>query len=166
MTPSVEQILAELERTATPATLERVRALVSALLDAHAAGLGKLMALLDARGEAGRAIAREATRDRAIESLLLLHGLHPIGLHDRVQAALDGVAPALRAQGAEAKILVAAEGRVEIRIDALPGGLPRSNVRSIIENALIEAAPDAACDVAIGFDDAATFVPVSRLGAR
>ena len=166
MTPDIEKLLGELERTAPPATLDRVRALVAAVLDAHTAGLEKVMALLAARGEVGAAIAKELVRDRAVESLLLLHGVHPLALSERVQAALDGIAPALRAQGAATVVLGAGPDRVDVRIDAVPGGTPRgSNVRGVVEQALIDAAPDVVTiDVTLGFDDAATFVPVSRLG--
>ena len=163
MNVEIDKLLGELERTSTPASLDRIRALVAALLEVHTQGLARIMAALEHRGEIGAVIAQDLLKDRAVESLLLLHGLHPMSLEDRVRAALDLVAPALRASGAQAVMLLATAGRVEIRLDAIVGGNPRSNVRTIVENALIEAAPDASIDISIGFDDAATFIPASRL---
>lgn len=157
MTGAIEQLLAELERSATPATLDRVRALVAALLDAHAAGLARALEVIAAHGEAGAAIADALARDRAVEPLLLLHGVHPVPVGERVRRALDGIAPALRAQGAVAAVLAAGA----IRIDALPGGAPKQGVRTLVEQALLDAAPDATIEITLGFDD--SFVPVSRL---
>jgi hypothetical protein len=166
MTGDIDKLLAELERMATPPALERVRALVAALLDAHAAGLGRVTSLLEMRGEAGHAILKELVRDRDVESLLLLHGLHPVELAARVDTALAGLTTALHARGVQAVVLTAANGRVAVRIDALAGGVPQGSARQLVEHALGEAAPDADVEITLGFDDAATFVPVARLGAR
>src|SRR5262249_23665673 len=159
MTDDIDRLLAELQRMASPPVLDRVRALVAALLDVHATGLGRVMSLLDARGEAGQAIRRELLRDREVEKLLLLHGLHPIALAGRVEAALADIAPALRAQGAATVVLAAEAGRVAVRIDAVATAAPRGNVRSLVEQALVDAAPDAEVEIALGFADA--FVPVA-----
>jgi hypothetical protein len=164
MTDDIDKLLAELQRMASPPVLDRVRALVATLLDVHAAGLARVLDLLDARGEAGHAIRRELVRDREIEKLLLLHGLHPVELAGRVEHALAELAPALRASGAAAVVLAADGGRVVVRIDALAGAVPRGNVRQLVEHALVEAAPDAELEVSLGYADA--FVPVSRLGVR
>ena len=160
----IDKLLADLERTAPPPVLDRVRELVGALLDVHAAGLDTIMGVLTARGEPGRAIVNELVRDRTVHSLLLLHGVHPISLLGRVQTALAEVAPALRSQGAVAALVLADNGRVVVRIDALPDERPRGTVRQLVEQALGEAASDAAVEVTLGFDDAANFVPVGRLG--
>ena len=166
MTGEIEKLLAELERTTPVPTLDRVRALVALVLDVHAAGLAAVMNLLAMRGEAGQDIARELVRDRAVESLLLLHGLHPVPLADRAHAALDALAPALRTHGVTGVVLAARDGRLSVRIDPLPGATPRGSARQLVEQTLGEAAPDAELDVSLGFDDAATFVPVSRLGGQ
>jgi hypothetical protein len=166
MTGDIDKLLAELERMAAPPVLERVRALVAALLDVHAAGLRRVTSLLDMRGEAGQAIGRELVRDREVESLLLLHGLHPIALAARVDTALAALTTALHARGVQAVVLTAADGRVAVRLDPLVGGAPQGGARQLVEHALGDAAPDAEIDVSLGFDDAASFVPVGRLVAR
>ena len=164
MTGEIERLLAELERTTPAPTLDRVRALVALLLDVHGAGLAAVMNLLALRGELGRDVMRELARDRAVESLLLLHGLHPMPLEARARTALDQLAPALRTHGVTCVLLAAEAGRIAVRLDPLPATTPRGNPRQLVEHALGDAAPDAEVEVALGYDDAASFVPVSRLG--
>jgi hypothetical protein len=68
----VEALVEQLEATADPALREQIRALVRAVLEVHALGLQRLLALAGPDSA-----ARFARADELVASLLLLHDLHP-----------------------------------------------------------------------------------------
>ncbi len=144
----VERLVTELEALPDPRARATARAVVAAVLELHGAGLARLVELVRATGEPGRACIESAARDPAVASLLLLHGLHPVDLPTRVAGALAGV------PGAELiAIDEGAEAKVHVRARA-------ASVRAV-EARLLEAAPDAT--VSVESDGGDAFVPLARL---
>ena len=127
----VEALVDAVERAADPVARDAARELTQTLLDLHRAGLEKLLALVT-RPE-------DCVRDELLSSLLLLHGLHPVSLEARVRQALERLGPLLRARGADAELLAAGEESVRVRLR----GEDTTALRSIIEEAVCAAAPDA-----------------------
>src|SRR5206468_10592217 len=85
--------------------------------------------------------------DDLIASLLLLHNLHPEDLHTRVRHAMERVRPQLEAQGGEAELVgISDQGVVRLRLHKAGGGCAStaSTLKSLLEEAVAEAAPDAA----------------------
>src|SRR5262245_37351497 len=76
----IEALVETLEQTADPATRAAARELMATLLDLHRAGLARLLEVV------GRAevVAEACADDELIRTLLLLHGLHPAPLEERV----------------------------------------------------------------------------------
>ena len=72
-----------------PAAEELVRLLVGLYGD----GLTHIVGALREEGEAGAETLDRLTGDPLVESLLLLHGLHPLDVDARIQRALDRVGP-------------------------------------------------------------------------
>jgi Fe-S cluster biogenesis protein NfuA len=140
----LDALLQGVERFADPAAQAHTRATVRAVLDLHGAGLGRLLDHLRAAGEAGRAVLDACARDEVVAGLLLLHGLHPLGLEDRVRQALDDVRPYLRSHGGGVELLGVADGVVRLRLDGSCNGCPSSGVtmRQTIEEAILGKAPD------------------------
>jgi hypothetical protein len=127
--------------------------LVRAILDVHAAGLARVL-------EVGAEVAPALVADDMISSLLLLHGLHPAPMEERVMQALERIGPHLRRRGATAHLVSISEGVVRIRLDGAP-------LTEIVEEAVYGLAPEAAqviveCPAAMPDD----FVPISSLVAR
>jgi hypothetical protein len=90
----VEELLAELQSTADPTVHQRAEALVSLLVEFYGAGLERILALV-AREPSGELIVRRLAQDDFLASLLVLHGLHPVPVEDRVHEALEGLRPQL-----------------------------------------------------------------------
>ncbi|HZS40083.1 MAG TPA: NifU family protein [Polyangia bacterium] len=130
----LETLVGEVERLGDAAARDKTRAIVRAVLDLHAAGLERLFAVVATRGEPiERAILDGCAADPLVASLLLLHGLHPLGLEARVRAALDE----LRAAPGDVELIGIADGVVRVRVAS-------AALRTSVEAALVEAAPDAA----------------------
>src|SRR5215831_16590343 len=90
----VEELLAVLRSAggkAAPAAEELVRL----LLGLYGDGLGHIMAALRDEGGAGSGVLDRLLADPLVESLLLLHALHPMDVDARIQRALDRVRPYL-----------------------------------------------------------------------
>ena len=128
----VEALLDEVE-TFPPAEREVATELVQALLDMYGEGLSRIVA-------AGSI----PVEDELVAHLLLLHGLHPVPLHDRVVGALDEVRPYLVAHGGGVELLGVDEGVVHLRLEGACNGCPSSalTLTSAVEEAIMRAAPD------------------------
>lgn len=128
----VATLVERLERHPDPAARETARELMSTVLELHVRGLARLLELSDTRRVEG-ALSDEPV----LASLLLLHGLHPTPLADRVTRALERLVPALTRAGGSCELLEI--GPRELRVRARG---PES-VRGVIQEALERAAPDA-----------------------
>ena len=140
----LDALLREAERLSDPAAQRHARALVRAVLDLHGAGLGRLLGHLDEAGEAGRQVLDACARDPVVSGLLLLHGLHPLGVEDRVRQALDDVRPALRAHGGNVELLEVGDGVVRLRLQGNCHGCPSSaaTMQQTVEEAILNRAPE------------------------
>jgi Fe-S cluster biogenesis protein NfuA len=127
----VETLLEEVEALADPAARDTAVELVGALLDLYGEGLRRL--LDGARAE-----------DELVAHLLLLHGLHPEDVEERVLAALAEVRPYLEQHGGDVELLGVDDGVVRLRLQGHCHGCPSSTatLRLAIEEAIHRTAPD------------------------
>jgi hypothetical protein len=92
--------------------------------------------------------------------LLLLYGLHPDNLETRVIKALDALTGRLRKLNCEVKLISIQEGAVQVRLY----GPARKDLRSIVEGALYDLAPDLTSLTVLGVEDESSgFVPLESL---
>jgi Fe-S cluster biogenesis protein NfuA/nitrite reductase/ring-hydroxylating ferredoxin subunit len=120
--------------------------LVRLLVGLYGEGLEHIVAALAARDEAGADLLASLTEDPLVESLLLLHDLHPLGVDERVQRALDRVRPYLGSHAGGVQYLGASDGVARLRLEGSCNGCPSSTVtvKLAIEGAVLEAAPEVA----------------------
>jgi Fe-S cluster biogenesis protein NfuA len=140
----VEQLLAELGEEADARVSERAEELVSLLVDVYGAGLARIVEIV-ATSEDSAALADGFAADDLVASLLILHGLHPLGVAERVQRALDGVRPYLGSHAGGVELLgIDDDGVVRLRLEGSCDGCPSSamTVKLAIERAILEAAPE------------------------
>jgi Fe-S cluster biogenesis protein NfuA len=140
----IETLIEEIERFADPAAQAKTREIVQVLLEFHGAGLARLVGHVAEAGTPGRSILEAFERDDLVANLLLLHGLHPQDLGERVARALDQVRPRLRSHGGDVELLGIEGGVVRLRMRGSCHGCPSSTatLRQTIETAIYEAAPD------------------------
>jgi Fe-S cluster biogenesis protein NfuA len=162
-------LVAELEHISDPESRAGAKALVQLLLDLHAAGLEQVMEIASADSDAGAGLIDRLGRDPLVSSLLVLYGLHPLHLEDRVAQAVEKVAPSVRKGGGKLELLSAEHGfvRVHVQLEGHTCGSTGKTLRTMVEDALYEAAPDMQALVIEGLDEpsgAAGFVPLNKLG--
>jgi Fe-S cluster biogenesis protein NfuA len=127
-------------RDAAPAAEELVRLLVGLYGD----GLSHIVAVLREQGQPGVAMLHNLAEDPLVESLLLLHDLHPLDVDARVQRALDRVRPYLGSHAGGVEYLGVHDGVARLRLEGSCHGCPSSTVtvQLAIEGAVQEAAPE------------------------
>jgi Fe-S cluster biogenesis protein NfuA len=132
----VDARLAALERLPTPARAAATEA-VAAVVELYGEGVRRLLAL-----EPG--LAERAAGDDVVAQLLLIHGLHPMPIAERVEGALDEVRPYLRSHGGGVELLGVEAGVVHLRLEGTCNGCPSSSatLRGAVEDAIQRAAPD------------------------
>ena len=141
----IEELLASL-RSRGGAAADTAEELVRLLVGMYGDGLAAIMAALAEEGEAGRAIVDRLTADPLVEGLLLLHGLHPLDVDERIQRALDRVRPYLGSHAGGVQYLGVRDGVARLRLEGSCHGCPSSTVtvRLAIEGAVQDAAPEVA----------------------
>ncbi|WP_328334491.1 NifU family protein [Kribbella sp. NBC_00382] len=136
----IDVLLDEVQRRAEPEVTDKVEELVRAVLSLHGAGLEQLLAHLDEQQ------VRGVLEDDLVAGMLLLHDLHPDDVATRIQAALDSVRPYLGSHAGGIDYLgIDDDGIVHLRLQGSCEGCPGSTatVRLTVENAVLDAAPEA-----------------------
>jgi Fe-S cluster biogenesis protein NfuA len=148
---AIEALLDRLDALPDPAARELATATVQALLALEREGLRRVVERV------GPAQARALADDELVGHLLLLHGLHPVPVEQRVRDALAGVRPYLESHGGDVELLGVADGVVRLRLEGSCEGCPASamTLKLAIEEAVLSAAPDVERVEAEGVDDPA-----------
>ena len=143
----VEALLAELGSQAGPQVAAAAEELVSCLVDLYGAGLTEIVKIIGADAEAGQRLMGQLAGDPLVESLLLLHDLHPLPVAARVQRAIEAVMPQLGAHPGQVTFDgVDDQGVIHLRLERGGHGCGSSSeaVQAAIEEAVAVAAPEAA----------------------
>jgi Fe-S cluster biogenesis protein NfuA/nitrite reductase/ring-hydroxylating ferredoxin subunit len=140
----VEELLATLRsgRVQDPAPV--AEELVRLLVGLYGDGLSHIVAALADQGAPGAQMLERLTEDPLVESLLLLHDLHPLDVDARVQRALDRVRPYLGSHAGGVEYLGVRDGVARLRLEGSCHGCPSSTVtvQLAITGAVQDAAPE------------------------
>jgi Fe-S cluster biogenesis protein NfuA len=146
----VEALLAELAAHAGPQVAATAEELVSCLVELYGAGLGEIVRIIgeDAQENgSGPRLMEALVADPLVESLLLLHDLHPLDVGTRVRQAIEEVTPKLGSHAGQVEFLgVDDRGVILLRLQLRGHGCQSSSatVRAAIEQSVAAAAPEAA----------------------
>jgi Fe-S cluster biogenesis protein NfuA len=139
----LEQALEELQATAEPRLINLAEEMMRLVSELYGAGFARTIEL--AREHAPDLVPLLAADD-LVASLLLVQGLHPESLDDRVEGALVSVRPFLAQHGGDVELLGVDEelGAVKLRLLGSCDGCPSSasTLRGAVEVAIVEAAPE------------------------
>jgi Fe-S cluster biogenesis protein NfuA len=143
----VEALLAELRTRAGPQAGDAAEELVGCLVELYGAGLTAIVAILGADPEAGPRLQAALAGDPLVESLLLVHDLHPLDADARINRALERLRPQLGSHAGAIEYLgIDDQGVAGLRLTAGGHGCGSSSstVRQAVEEAVAEAAPEVA----------------------
>ncbi len=151
---------------------ERAEELVRLTADLYGAGLERILDLVYDHGGLGDDVLAALAADDLVASLLLVHGLHPYDVGQRVEQALESVRPYLGSHGGDVELLeVTDEGVVRLRLLGSCDGCPSSSVTLTlaVESAIEAAAPEVSgieVEEVASESGAETLIPVSSLRSR
>jgi Fe-S cluster biogenesis protein NfuA len=151
----VNRLLEQLLSGPDPRAAMVAEELVRCLVQLYGAGLERIMATVGA--EHGRDLAT----DPLVESLLLVHDLHPLGPDARVRRALDRATSESAAGGVE-YLGIDGGGVVRVRMSGGKGCSTRT-LQQAITTAVRDAAPEA---TGVEFDMAAAPHPLLQIRRR
>ena len=136
----VEALLAELRAQAGPQAAATAEELVSCLVELYGTGLATIIEVV---GENGPELMDKLVADPLVESLLLVHDLHPLEVSARVRRAVEEVLPQLGSHAGDVEYLGLDDAGV-LRLRLEQRGCSADTVRDLISKAVAAAAPEAA----------------------
>jgi Fe-S cluster biogenesis protein NfuA/nitrite reductase/ring-hydroxylating ferredoxin subunit len=140
----IDELLAGLRSHAGAEAAEAADELVRQLVGLYGDGLAQIVGLLHAEGQQGEDLLAKLASDPLVESLLLVHDLHPLDTDARIQRALDQVRPYLGSHAGGVEYLGVCDGVARLRLEGSCHGCPSSTatVQLAIEGAVRDAAPE------------------------
>jgi Fe-S cluster biogenesis protein NfuA len=162
----VETLLADLRSNAGPQVADTAEELVSCLVELYGAGLAEIVRVLHEDTEGGPRLLAGLVADPLVESLLLVHDLHPLDTGARVQRAIGKLKPALGSHAGLEYLGIDDEGVVRLRLTQTGGhgcGSGADTTQLAIEKAVAEAAPEAS-GVGIEVIEAPAELPLLQIG--
>jgi len=140
----LNSLVEELEQYPDTTVRDKALDLVQIILKLYGESLRRIIATFEAGPQRDQILGRMAN-DEVIRSILLIHGLMPVSLYDRVAAKLKELRPFLVSQGCDVELLGVDDGRARMRlIRSGKGAPPIAVLKADIEKALSEVAPDLA----------------------
>lgn len=139
--------------------------LLQSLMDLHGAAMCRVVELL-MESEAGRASLTKVGDDPFICGLLVLYGIHPLSIEERVGRAIDKVRSQLHKQGGSVELAGIVDSVVQVKIEGSGHGCGSSAdaFKRTVEQAILECAPEVVEVQAIGSAAPATgFVSLETL---
>lgn len=167
----IEQIV-DASAAGGPMAKDRAEELVRVVVDLYGSGLERILEITYDAGALDDALLEQLADDGLVASLLLVHGLHPYDIVERVERALDKVRPYMGSHGGDVDLVgVDTDGVVTLQMKGSCDGCPSSAVtlELAVETAIMEAAPEITkIEVVEATAAPATpnLIPVSALSAR
>jgi Fe-S cluster biogenesis protein NfuA/nitrite reductase/ring-hydroxylating ferredoxin subunit len=140
----LQRLTAELERIPDAAARETAEEMIGSVIELYGHGLERIFTVIDEAGDQAAELRERLAGDGVVASLMLIHGLYPVELEQRVREALDGVRPYMESHGGDVELLGIEDGVARIRLEGSCEGCPASasTLELAIKSALDEAAPD------------------------
>jgi Fe-S cluster biogenesis protein NfuA/nitrite reductase/ring-hydroxylating ferredoxin subunit len=153
----VEELLEALRSGGFGGAAPAAEELVGLLVGLYGDGLAQIMTVLADQGPAGHEMIGKLAEDPLVESLLLLHGLHPLDVDARIQRALDQVRPYLGSHAGGVEYIGVFDGVAKLKLEGSCHGCPSSTVT--VQLAITGAVQDAAPEVTEVIVEGMTAVP-------
>lgn len=145
----LDELLERIEAMPGP-TAEMALEAVETLAEVYGTALARVMALAaDLPGPAGPAGSAGAVGfvdalvgDELLRHLLVLHGIHPDPVEERVARAVEEVRPYVRSRGGEVELTEIEDGVARLRLTAGGCGSTSAALADAVTESLLAAAPE------------------------
>ena len=139
--------------------------LLQSVMDLHGAGFSRIVEVLSDSGESGRNALAKLGADPLLCGLMVLYGIHPVPLKERVSRAVEKLAPQLRKRSAAVELIAVDDLVVRVKATAVGNGCGASadEVKQMVEQSILEAAPEVEILVEGLAPSEPGFVPLSMI---
>lgn len=146
MADRVEELLAGFDAVPAPyRARERAEELVRTIAAMYGDGIERILTVAhEELGDRSDAFFARLCDDKNVESLLCLHGLHPIPIEDRIEAAMLSVLPYIKSHKGNMKLSRVEGDVVYLRLEGSCDGCPASalTLQQSVERAILERVPE------------------------
>jgi len=147
VTGRIEELLAGFDAAQTPRRArERAEELVRTVVKLYGDGLERVLTIVHAELGEDRSepVFARLCEDKLVETLLCLHGLHPIALEQRIEAALQSVLPYIKSHRGNMEISRIEGDVVYLRLEGSCDGCQASatTLKLAVERAILERVPE------------------------
>jgi len=138
--------------------------LLQAAMDMHGTVMSRIVEILSESGESGRASLTKLGADPLVCGLLVLYGIHPLALEERVTKALEKQRAQFRKQGGSVTLVNISDQIVRVKIQSEDNGFHFSpqNLKTAAEQTVLEAAPEVV-EIIVEGVVSADFVPINMI---
>ena len=162
-TGRIEQLVQRANELADENSRATALELLESLMDLNGAVTARIVELLSDSGEAGRNLLGKLGNDPLVCGSLVLYGVHPLSLEQRVAGAIERFQAQLRKiGGGEIAVIGVTEAQIRVKVSTVTANGSASSLKQKIEQALLEAAPEVA-EIGIDGLNSADFVPLHMI---
>lgn len=146
MATRVDELLAGIGADATPRRArEQAEELARTIVGLYGEALERVLTIVhDELGERSDPIFDRLCDDKLVESLLCLHGLHPITVEERVEQALESVLPYVKSHKGNIEVSRIEADVVYVRLQGSCDGCAASaaTLKLSVERAILQRVPE------------------------
>lgn len=139
----IDDLVQRVELIGDPAVRANVVTLIQSLLELHQRGFSRLADLLQQNRE-GAEILRSLSSDELVGGLLVLYGLHPDGIENRIRRAVSKISVQMASSKSSVELLELNEGVVRILLKSAASGCSSGtgDIEEMIRDTIYSEAPD------------------------
>jgi Fe-S cluster biogenesis protein NfuA len=142
----IQGLIEQVEAFPNPAAQALMHECIGSLLAMYGEGLGRVINLLNDSDATAQDAFAKLLKDPLFRSLLLIHGLHPLSLEQRLAHALDTVRPYMQSHGGNVEVIELNGEFAKLRLIGACKTCPssRMTLELAVRKALEEHCPDLA----------------------
>jgi len=142
----IQELVEKIGTLNDPAARRMLQDCLESVLSFYGRGLARILELVDQAGPDGDKVRSTLIHDPGVRGLLLIHGLHPISLEERLTEALNKVRPYMESHGGNVELLSLENEYAKLRLQGHCKTCPSSTVtlELAVRAAIEEACPDLA----------------------
>ncbi|HWD18264.1 MAG TPA: NifU family protein [Verrucomicrobiae bacterium] len=144
MARRLQELIEQIQAQPNPAARALLQECLQTLLAFYGEGLERILQQVQASGAEGKKILDRLLRDPAANALLIIHGLHPQGLEERLHGALEKVRPYMQSHGGNIELLGFENDVARVKLEGTCKTCPSSTItlELAVRKAVEEACPD------------------------
>jgi Fe-S cluster biogenesis protein NfuA/nitrite reductase/ring-hydroxylating ferredoxin subunit len=140
----IQEWVEKIQAHPDPAARAMLEDCLGSVLGFYGHGLERMLKIVDEQGADGAKLRDAFLADAGISGLLLIHGLHPVPLEQRLATALEKVRPYMQSHGGGVELVSLENDHAVLKLEGHCKTCPSSTVtlELAVRSAIEEACPD------------------------